>query len=127
MNTENMPVPSSVENAITARLAQIQERATHLRLKAESDLARLKKMPALEQGEQQKVEQLADRLIQIFALLRTTQVEQGRMTPEGNYDFEGERFAWEQMVKAFKLRHSETFFNQAYALASTKIEEIDRS
>ena len=122
-----MPVPSSVENAITARLAQIQERATHLRLKAESDLARLKKIPALEQGEQQKAEQLADRFIQIFALLRTAQVEQGQMTPEGNYAFEGERLAWEQMMKAFKLAHSETVFNQAYVLASKKIEDVDRS
>lgn len=64
----------------------------------------------------------------MFALIRTTRVEQGQTTVEGEYDFEGEQIVWEQMMTALKRSpKTQTIFDQAYALASTLIKEADIS
>lgn len=127
MNIENAPEKPTVEEAIKTKLEQIQERATVLRLRAEENLARLKGTQRLELNEQQKIEQLADRLVQMFTLLRTARLEQNMLTHEGQYDFAGEEIAWEQMMRALKNSYSETIFEAASKLANTVIEEANRS
>lgn len=46
----------SLEDRIRDRLAQIQERATNLRLRAESSLVRLREIPNVELNQQQRIE-----------------------------------------------------------------------
>jgi len=126
MNMEKQPV-STLEAQINESRRRLQEKSSTTRMKAEAALAKLHKIPELELNEEQELERLADRLVAMFSSLRERRLlqETSSFNSNGEYDYEGEKLVWEQILKSKSLSYDKEFFRKAVVYANQALAGID--